>query len=1503
MMIALSIALMGALIPVGSSHAADRVVSGTVFRDINGDAVFDNGVNVIGPFGDPHVPGVGVETGFDGVTVELVDAGGTVVDTQVTAGGGLYSFDAVPEAGDAGYSGPYTLVVAAPPGFDFSDLGPSADHDFTSDPPPTPPDPQTARTSVPDTGPFTADAGVEPKASVDLAFVDVDGNSANGVQGMETGTAPFNKFGNCTPAQSNETGYAAATPPEDGDDCSKYDQYVMSNDITTLTVAASANNLDTPLQDVVIEIDITPVGDADVVFDVDPFLGVPSGCETGGGADPVSTIVDLGGGRSRLICNVGTISGPGIQFITASVKALGTSADGSSYDVAVKSYSADNDAFASGDLAVPSPEISAVPRFDLYKGRDDGNNLNRAVIGPFREGVNPSTGQTEFGSKVIHDLSFVVSGDTRGVEALGDSVTLTDFVATPNAVMLACDPYVYFTSNAPIPGDGQGGPFQPEYTSDNGDWDCSQPPGGGDISIAINNADWSMTHVPTSTPGGTDLSAGPYFAVTGRIEIWYPLSDLYLLLDPTWTPGQAPPEGDAKVTNCVGNFDPDSAHGTSNYGSGVEPDGRTNNDPPYGNNCREVSIPIYPAGGFDKSNSGPASVLELEPGAGSPWIGYGPHKMLPTMSGNSSGDGQVVNQQKFGTEIVRINSGATPLPNQQLCDAFDNAVAVVSPEPGVMPDGGGSHWFSFNGSDAWDRIYRNNNTSGPNSGVFAVEWARFTPASGRNTWQNDHLVSQNVSTSIWEIDDSEMSNAAGDCGTALTAAGQLEWSEDPVADYGGWDDVVMVRARPVDPTFALPPDSSMNLFVQFEARNTFYGDGGQPHAGEPIPSGVIIGNAANHTNFDGVTYSDNRYQGTPHTNTVYGDRVLFANAELRIAKTAELPGEVPGSDGATAVFAGDRIQWTLQPSVVDITGLGVAQDVEITDVLPPYTSYNAACSTTPTGYGGPAITPGPGAGETTLTWTLGDRPANTPLEPIVVCTDTDQFAPAPVDVKNTVRAAASNIAFNDNLQMDDRGVRLLQIGGIRIKKSVDQALDYPDDDQLWTLRWANLSDTVAASAVDLIDVLPFNGDGAVAGSLAPRDDFPSEYTGTLQLVDWMPAPTRILSDGSEVPEAGTWYYTGADPATVNHIPSDPSNDLATGTTRWCTQADITGGAAGCPADLGAVTAIRFVSADDLTAQTSVTVDLAVQAGVGDPADPDEVNRPSQVTNAPNDLYVNRFGAWSATFATQPVESNEPHVQVVGFSVGDLIWIDVDGDGTYDPSVDGLIPDGTTVNLYRQGDTPGTDTPLMTTTTTDGRWIFEAVPGGTYFVAVPTLPAGLAASTNSQSGTITGDEPTGDNVAQLGDPLVHDDLTNFTIDLAVVGSLSIGDRVWIDENGDGVQDPGEPGLNGATVTLTWLGGDGVPGGGDDVVYTTTTDGDGNYKFENLPSGEYSVTVSDVSSDLVPTYDLDSGTTSPDQTTLVTLSESRDDVDFGYRASFTLGDRVWLDVDADGKYDPA
>jgi uncharacterized protein (DUF2141 family) len=89
----------------------------------------------------------------------------------------------------------------------------------------------------------------------------------------------------------------------------------------------------------------------------------------------------------------------------------------------------------------------------------------------------------------------------------------------------------------------------------------------------------------------------------------------------------------------------------------------------------------------------------------------------------------------------------------------------------------------------------------------------------------------------------------------------------------------------------------------------------------------------------------------------------------------------------------------------------------------------------------------------------------------------------------------------------------------------------------------------------------------------------------------------------------------------------------------------------------------------------------------------------------------------------------------------------------------------------------------------------------------------------------------------------------------------------------------------------------------VIATTTTSGDGNYTFANLAPGTYTVKV--VSSTLpagtAPTFDLDGIATANTATFSLTAGQNRTDVDFGYRGTLSIGDRVWNDANANGVQD--
>lgn len=126
------------------------------------------------------------------------------------------------------------------------------------------------------------------------------------------------------------------------------------------------------------------------------------------------------------------------------------------------------------------------------------------------------------------------------------------------------------------------------------------------------------------------------------------------------------------------------------------------------------------------------------------------------------------------------------------------------------------------------------------------------------------------------------------------------------------------------------------------------------------------------------------------------------------------------------------------------------------------------------------------------------------------------------------------------------------------------------------------------------------------------------------------------------------------------------------------------------------------------------------------------------------------------------------------------------------------------------------------------------------------------------------EPIGDastapnNEVELSNNPVHDDgsgtyrgnnrldsNSNLTVDFGFYKPMSIGNRVWLDTDGDGIRDDGEPGIPAVQLQL-WL--DTNNDGNPDVEYqrngtpyVVTTDVNGYYLFDNLTPGRYIVQI--------------------------------------------------------------
>jgi hypothetical protein len=265
------------------------------------------------------------------------------------------------------------------------------------------------------------------------------------------------------------------------------------------------------------------------------------------------------------------------------------------------------------------------------------------------------------------------------------------------------------------------------------------------------------------------------------------------------------------------------------------------------------------------------------------------------------------------------------------------------------------------------------------------------------------------------------------------------------------------------------------------------------------------------------------------------------------------------------------------------------------------------------------------------------------------------------------------------------------------------------------------------------------------------------------------------------------------------------------------------------------------------------------------------------------------------------------------SVGDGVWNDLNQNGIQDAGEPGLA--GITVTLYQNGT-------AIATTVTDafGNYIFNNLTAGTGYQVGITLPSGY---TLSPSNTGTDNAVDNDIETALGNKTaiftLSTGLRNLTVDAGMyqttpAGTAKLGDKVWFDANGNGVQDGGnEIGVPGVTVEL--LNGSGAsidPDGAGPLTKTTTvTDANGTYQFVNLAAGNYIVAFSNIPNGYNFTQQVTPGdngnNTNSDanpvsgrsSVVVVTAGESDQTIDAGLIAGNSsglgsLGNKVWYDL---------
>ena len=187
----------------------------------------------------------------------------------------------------------------------------------------------------------------------------------------------------------------------------------------------------------------------------------------------------------------------------------------------------------------------------------------------------------------------------------------------------------------------------------------------------------------------------------------------------------------------------------------------------------------------------------------------------------------------------------------------------------------------------------------------------------------------------------------------------------------------------------------------------------------------------------------------------------------------------------------------------------------------------------------------------------------------------------------------------------------------------------------------------------------------------------------------------------------------------------------------------------------------------------------------------------------------------------------------GPTVGDLVWEDLNANGIQDAGEPG-IP-GVTVNLLQAA---CGNFVAGTITDADGQYLFEDLEVGDYKIEVIALAGyGFTAQDQGSDDAVDSDA---DSAGMTGVIALVEGESNLTVDaglylLVPPEPAILSGLVYLDANNNGVADPGEEGLSEVTITLT-----GTDDLGDDVVVTALTDTNGEYIFDSLRPGTYTIT---------------------------------------------------------------
>lgn len=318
---------------------------------------------------------------------------------------------------------------------------------------------------------------------------------------------------------------------------------------------------------------------------------------------------------------------------------------------------------------------------------------------------------------------------------------------------------------------------------------------------------------------------------------------------------------------------------------------------------------------------------------------------------------------------------------------------------------------------------------------------------------------------------------------------------------------------------------------------------------------------------------------------------------------------------------------------------------------------------------------------------------------------------------------------------------------------------------------------------------------------------------------------------------------------------------------------------------------------------------------------------------PNTLTTGIISLTDGQFKTDidagVVQQDGPLVDPKNGFIGNRVFFDANSNGIFDSGEEGFA--GARVTLRGAGADGLLDTAddIVRTQTTgaQGFYGFGDLAADQYTISVDNLPETfeLTAKNVGSNGAIDSDvDPTSgtSDVIDLAVGQFRADVdagvTNKSGDVDPKTAF-IGNRVFLDADGNGLFDAGETGFAGAQVTLRGAGADAVFNTADDLVQTQQTGEQGFYGFRDLAAGEYKISIDSLAEGFQLTQanvgdndaiDSDVGSNGVSDVILLESGEFKTDVDAGVvqqdgsvvdSNNAFIGNRVFLDANSNGLFD--